>query len=117
MFSWLPPELGTAPCALIGPLTGGDPVAEEFVYYAKRGDREGESRMITRGPTQSALVTIVAGPHEDKSCVLYTMYAGPAAPREPWDSTLETDEQKNEAIEFWCQHALADDSTALVGGK
>ena len=113
----LPTELGTAPCALLGPLTGGDPVKEGDVFYTKRGDRAGESRMIASPPAQTALVTIVAGPHGDMTCVLYTMYAGPAAPREPWDKTLETDEQKSESTEFWAQHALSSEEFQTVGGK
>ena len=39
-------------------------------------------------------------------CILYTVFGGPIAPKEPDDPTL-TDEQRPESIAFWAEHALA----------
>jgi hypothetical protein len=62
----LPPELGTAPCDLIGPITGEDPVAESEVTYAVRGTRAWKSRLVDVAyPRRSRKVTVIAGPHAE----------------------------------------------------
>lgn len=103
----LPEELGTLPCALRGPLRGEPPIKEDSeVFYEKRGNRPYTSRMVAWETTPTRQVTIIAGPHEDYSCVLYTAYGGPLAPKEPGDPTLKPEER--EASErFWSEHALA----------
>jgi len=83
-------------------------VPEDEVYYAKRGDREYESRMCKRPPRMVREVTIIAGPHPDDpdaGMILYTMYGGLAAPKEPNDPRL-TDEEREESIAFWSKAAL-----------
>lgn len=107
----LPAELGLTRCALYGPAMGDAPVAEADVLYARRAGRAGDSRMVRRHQRPTALVTVVAGPHDGQPCVLYTAYPGPAAPREPWDPGLD-DAGRAEAEAFWAQHAL---STDLLG--
>ncbi len=101
----LPPELGTVPCALVGPLSGCGVVAEPEVFYLRRGERPGESRMVRRAFVRSRTVTVIMGTH-DGECILFTAYGGPCAPREPWDPSLSPVE-KQESIAFWEQHALA----------
>lgn len=104
----LPAHLGTVPCNLIGPATGGEPVPEGAVFYAVRAKRSCASRMIATGiPVDERRVTVIAGPaagHE--GIVLYTAYGGPCAPREPGDTTIPTWEAVVEARAFWAQHAL-----------
>lgn len=82
----LPEELGSVPCALYGPAVGLPPVPEAEVVLRARGDREWKSRVIEVAyPRTSRKVTVIAGPHEDEACVLYTAYGGPEAPQEVGD--------------------------------
>lgn len=105
----LPADYAPLRCALHGPLVGGDPVPESEVFYQVRGDRPGRSRGIARESQETRLVTVIAGPTDDGSCVIYTAYGGPAAPREPFDPALEGDALA-ESEAFWEDHALAIDA-------
>lgn len=128
----LPEELGTVPCGLHGPLTGGAPVEESEVTYAKRGTRAWASRLVDRPLTQVRTVTVIAGPHEEKcercdgegqigswkaaipcscdggkikhACIVYTMYGGPLAPQEPDDPGCK---DVVASRTFWAAHALS----------
>jgi len=97
----LPDNLGTVPCGLFGPIMGDEPVTEDEVTYDVRGGRTGSSRLVAREPRQVKTVTVISGPYEDKACVLYTAFGGPAAPREPFEDPCA------ESVEFWKLHALA----------
>ena len=101
----LPEELPSVPCGLHGPLVGGAPVPEAEVFYRKRGEREGLSRLCSRPPQQVRQLTVIAGPHGDIPCLLYTAFGGPVAPREPFDAP---EEEKQASVEFWEQHALSE---------
>jgi hypothetical protein len=52
-------------------------------------------------------LTIVAGPHGDEPCVLYTAYGGPEAPREPGDPDIPGHSARDAAAVFWADHALS----------
>ena len=100
----LPPELGTVPCDLMGPLVGDDPVPESEVTYEARGDRNWKSRTIeVSSPRMTRKITVIAGPHDGEPCVLFTVYGGPLAPQESGDPGCEDPEASNE---FWSKHAL-----------
>ncbi len=121
----LPPEFGTVPCALVGPAVGMPPISEDDVYYIIRGGRKIASRMWS-GPIdpsftpsvgdaprylapiqpQVRMLTVIAGPHKDEPCVLYTAYGGPLAPRSPGDNDIASWEELLESREFWSKHAL-----------
>ena len=101
----LPDTLGTVPSAIYGPIVGDAPVVESEVRYARRGSRKWTSRLCTRPVRQSRLVTVIAGPHDDKPCVLYTAFGGPCAPQEPGDPGCK-DVIASE--KFWSEHALAE---------
>ena len=103
----LPEELGTVPCGLYGPVMGDEPVPEDEVSYARRGSREWTSRMCDRPLRPARQVSVIAGPHEDHECVLYTAFGGPVAPREPADPACAEDDQLAASREFWSQHALS----------
>jgi hypothetical protein len=98
------PEL----CALYGPAMGDPPVADANTYRARRGDRVGESRMIAEPMRPVRTVTVVAGFYDGHNCVLYTAYAGPQAPREPWELETWSEEERAASEAFWAVHALAD---------
>lgn len=102
----LPEGLGTAPCAIRGPIVGDEPITEDVAIRGVRGERAGASRLVLMPCRRSRLVTVVVGPHGDEPCVLYTAYAGPEAPREPWDPSLDAVSAR-ESDAFWSEHALA----------
>lgn len=98
----LPEELGTVPCGLHGPLMGDAPVAD--AQLAKRGERTWDSRLVDRPARQVRTVTVIAGPHGEEPCVLYTAFGGPLTPQEPGDPGCK-DVEKSTA--FWAEHALS----------
>jgi len=98
----LPEGFGKVPCALYGPLMGDEAVTEDQVVYAVRGDRSYSSRMVSRPMRDTSVVTVIAGPHDGKSCVLYTAFGGPLAEKEVGDPSAA---EKSAA--FWAAHALA----------
>lgn len=102
----IPADLGPLPCGLYGPLVGDPPVPEAEVTYAARGTRTWPSRLSRFAIRESRMVTVIAGPHDGRACVLFTAYGGPLAPREPGDPSLKGDELE-EAQAFWKNHALA----------
>jgi hypothetical protein len=102
----LPAELPELMCGLYGPAVGDAPVLDIQVLHEPRPGRAWPSRLVSLPPRQSKLLTVVAGPHEDIPCLLYTAYAGPEAPREPGDTTLSP-EARQRAREFWAVHALS----------
>jgi len=100
----LPETLGTVPCRLYGPTMGDAPVPEAEVVYEPRGDRSYPSRLVARPERRTRTVTVIAGPHGVFSCVLYTAFGGPSAPREPADPAAQGCEA---SAVFWRDHALA----------
>jgi hypothetical protein len=100
----LPADLGTVPCGLYGPLMGDAVIGEAEVTYASRGPRAWTSRLIDLPARAQHEVTVVAGPHEEHACVLYTVYGGPCAPQEPGDPGCK---DPAASAAFWREHALA----------
>lgn len=105
----LPPELPSLSCGLHGPIVGDAPVAETEVVYARRGNRRYASRMVDRPARLTRSMTVVAGPHGNDRCVLFTAYGGPKAPRETLSPGLEPSEVA-ESETFWAEHALSLDT-------
>ena len=104
----LPVDLDPLKSGLYGPLSGDEPITEDRVSYETRGDRPGESRMLKAPHRDTRTMTVIAGPDGDESCVLYTSYGGPNAPREPFDPAFAEDPKGlAESKAFWAEHALA----------
>ena len=103
----LPGPLASLPCGLHGPVMGDEPVPDAECSSEVRGNRKGPSRMCDRPVRLVRTLTVIGGPHKDEPCILYTAFGGPSTPREPWDETLSTEAQKQEARAFWAQHALS----------
>jgi hypothetical protein len=104
----LPEELGTVPCGLHGPTMGDEAITESEVTYAKRGDRDGSSRMVSLPTRETRMVSVIAGPHGEETCILYTAFGGPVAPKEPFDPSLKDDATAlSESEDFWATHALS----------
>lgn len=100
----LPPSLGTVPCGLHGPKMGDDPIIDAECILVKRNERAWESRLCDRVTRPTSTVTVIAGPHGDDACVLYTAFGGPLAPQEPGDPSCK-DVDVSRA--FWSEHALS----------
>jgi hypothetical protein len=103
----LPDHLREVECGLYGPACGDEPVAEADVTYGIRGTRKCATRFIARPVRMTRTLTVIAGPHGEEKCVLYTSYGGPSAPREPGDTSIADWKGVEEARAFWAQHALA----------
>lgn len=102
----LPDNLGKVLCGLYGPMMGDHPISEDKVFYVKRGNRTGNSRMINEPMRPTDFVTVIGGPNKEGICILYTAFGGPCAPREPFDSSL-TDKDIMVSNLFWSNHALS----------
>ena len=103
----LPASLPSVPCGLHGPRVGDEPVPDRECRLEKRLGRERASRVCDRPMKMVRTLTVIAGPHGDDACVLYTAHGGPSAPREPWDPSLEGDvDARAASIDFWAEHAL-----------
>ena len=102
----MPDDLPDLTCGLYGPIMGDAPVIEG-VSFEVRGERAYPSRTVALPMRPTRLLTVIAGPHDGKPCVLYTAHGGPKAPREVGDPTLQTPEDVGESIVFWATHALA----------
>lgn len=103
----LPTRFGTVECGLYGPAMGDLSIWEMHVWYAKRPGRSWESRLINKPTRQTRRLTVVAGPYDGHPCVLYTVYSGPAAPKEPGDPTIKSEAERMGPEAFWAHHALS----------
>jgi len=102
----LPADLPSLPCGLYGPTMGDDSIVNGTIDAA-RGTRKYASRLIDRPMRTSRSLTVIAGPHGDASCVLYTAFGGPQAPREPGDPDLGEGDERTASVAFWAIHALS----------
>lgn len=102
----LPEGLSPLPCGLHGPVMGDTPVPDNEVTFTPRGGRPGPSRMCDRPTRLVRTMTVIGGLDNRGEMILYTAYGGPAAPREPWDPSLD-EAQRLEAERFWSTHALS----------
>lgn len=109
----LPDSLGTVPCGLYGPLMGDPPITSAYhstadgrdlLSYERRGTREYTSRVVDLPPRPTRKVTVIAGPHDEHACILYTAFGGPLTPQEPNDPTCKDPAASSEV---WQYHALA----------
>lgn len=103
----LPPELGTVPCGLHGPVMGDGPVPDSECRHEVRGARAWPSRLCDRPVRQVRTVSVIAGPHDGEPCVLYTAFGGPVAPREPGDPNITDEAERARSVSFWREHALS----------
>lgn len=100
----LPADLADLTCGLYGPIMGDAPVADADAALAPRGTRAYPSRLVARPARPTRQVTVIAGPHGDQACVLYTAFGGPLAPQEPHDPGCK---DVPASTAFWSEHALA----------
>lgn len=97
---------------------------EDTIVYLRRSNRNGKSRMVLNRTAMEtskvSLILITAGKEDgefaDKS-VLWTLFEGEFAPKEPFDN-FRSDEERKESEEFWANHALVptDEELAQILG-
>jgi hypothetical protein len=102
----IPREFDPVACGLHGPIVGDAPIPEDECSHQVRGNRKYTSRICERPSRTTRAMTVIAGPHGKHSCILYTVFGGPLAPKEPGDPSLE-DKNREESIRFWKEHALS----------
>ena len=102
----IPEELGVIPSALYGPTAGDSPVTEKEVTYKIRNGRDDLSRMIDK-PMRSAHNICIIGLVGKVAFTLYGTQSDTPALREPWDESLNTEKEIEEAQKFWSEHALS----------
>lgn len=95
-----------SPGALPTKLAHQMPVYTGEITFAPRPPRTWNSRLIDLPMRPTRTVTVIAGPHEEHDCILYTAYGGPCAPQEPTDPKISP-AKLDEAIKFWDVHALS----------
>lgn len=108
----MPESLPALNDALYGPSAGDPPITESEVVYVHRGGkgkgkRLGKSRMVNLPLRKSRRVTVIAGPHDGHPMVVYAMFGGHAAEREPFDEDIKNEADRQRAVAFWATHALA----------
>lgn len=109
----LPAHLPRLQCHLHGPAMGDPPVSQHESFLARRKGRGNESRVCNRSPRKTDFITVIAGPDKGDSCVLYTAYGGPSAPKEVDGSMHPESAQYAASKKFWSQHALTYDATTM----
>ena len=95
--------IGKTTCVEVGP--------DDQVVMVYRNYRKGLTPMVkNREPAPSDTLSIVLREDEDrpggKDYILATAYIGEKAPREPWDESIESEEERRRCEEFWKTHAL-----------
>jgi len=88
------------------------PVTDENRNQVKmlyRQDKKGRTPVILNGPgKETSLVTMIIT-RDDRDKDLYRVcaaYYGMKGTKEPWDKHIESEEEKQECIDFWNNHAL-----------
>lgn len=102
-----PDELGELDCGLYGPIMGDEPVTTDIVIGEQKRDSGGVARIVDLPPRRTRKAVVIAGPRKSHDCVLFTVYGGPLAPRQPGDESLESEADIAESADFWSQHALS----------
>ncbi len=103
-------DLPELQCGLYGPVMGDQSVLECDVAYGKRTGRSYTSRLTNKPMRAVRECTVIAGPYKEFSCVLYTVFGGPLAPKELDDPTNNAESGRAESSAFWQLHALVNEN-------
>ena len=101
-------EIGKNHCVEVGP--------EDEVVYAVRARRRGLTPLVkNREPISCSKMVVVLEKEAEKpnTYILKTAYIGEGTPREPWDSSIPSDKEFEEAKAFWSNHALIYDDKLI----
>jgi hypothetical protein len=80
------------------------------VLFAVRVGKRHATRVIldVKEPETSLLTLVIAPPKKNHPAgsKLVVAYLGPAAEKEPWDPSIDTDEEYETALQFWLTHVM-----------
>jgi hypothetical protein len=104
---------------LRGPSCGDREITEDLVQYRVRPGRRNTTRALLAFTDDLGgvcwnlaqlrtvdVVTVVIGEHAGQERVLFTVYGGQPAPREPGDTAIASWEELEASRKFWAVHAL-----------
>lgn len=84
---------------------------DDEVFFMRRGDRPGFSRMIKgeKKTTTIATVIICKDKENNDRFTIVTAFPGEAGEKEPWDPSIKNEDELNRSKKFWSCHALVAD--------
>ena len=77
----------------------------ENITMVQRPNRKGFTPMIKSEPADTSLLTIGLCV-DDGLWTLFTAFYGVKVPKEPWDASIKSAQEKEESKKFWRCHAL-----------
>ena len=81
--------------------------AEDDIVMVHRKGRAGQTPMVKgREAVPCNILTVVILKSGEKCYTLLSAYIGQDAPREPWDKSIRSEEERKKSEEFWKKHAL-----------
>lgn len=69
--------------------------------------------LFGREAPKTSLLTIGICHADDGLETIFTAFTGAKAPKEPWDPSLKSEEEKAVSKQFWSNHALVYDESAI----
>lgn len=110
----LPEGVPPLPSLLWGPDAGDPPIHDNgdgYVFYGRRGGRTMPSRLIREDPRPCRGMAYVLSYDRHRSSpvpIVVTAYGSPLlAPREWWDTSIRSPQERHASFLFWSVHALA----------
>ena len=89
---------------------------DDRAYFAQRIGRDKPTRVIpgARG-VETTKVVVLAFPArgETGKYVLVSSWVGSLGHKEPWDANIQSQEEYQKSLDFWCSHALVHDSEVM----
>ena len=105
--------IGLKTCVEVGP---DDEIVMAY-RKTEKGTRLGPTPMVKNreGEPCDSITAIIKRDRErnDGSYLLSTGYIGEGSPKEPWDPSIKTEEERKESKEFWDSHALIYDDSQI----
>ena len=83
---------------------------KDKVQMLYRNGKQYRTPVIINGKMQNTQLVTLGIRHDKKDKDLYYVFAawyGPKAVREPLDKNIESEEERQECVEFWSNHALS----------
>lgn len=104
----LPQNIGTVESSLYGPKSGDKPVMEKEVFYKRRGNRNGETRMLDK-PKRLVSKICVIGIRNGVAFTMYGTQSDKPSPMEVWDKKFKylSSNEQEEIRKFWKEHAIS----------
>lgn len=85
-------------------------------FFARRIEREKPTRVLlgSEGVETTKVVILAFPDRKDKrTYVLVTSWIGTLAPKEPWDTNIQSQGEFQESLNFWSSHAIVYDPATM----